>query len=95
MLTSPLNISPYGLNETGPHAQLCTIAFPFSVLHRCTVYVLKLNVIYVLGTKIASSECLHITWFNRVHIYWNRESAAETIISQLGHKSLLTVVYIS
>lgn len=26
-LTSPLNISPYGLNKTGPHAQFHAVAF--------------------------------------------------------------------
>ena len=45
-LTSPLNVSAYGLNETGPHAQFCTIVFLFSVLHPGTVRILKLNVMF-------------------------------------------------
>lgn len=47
MLTSPLNISPYGLNETGPHAKFCTIVFLFPVMHAGTVHVLKLNVMFL------------------------------------------------
>ena len=47
---------------------------------------------YVLGTTIAFSECLHITCFNGVHICWNTESAAETIILQFGYAMNLSLL---